>query len=501
MVKKAREFFSSETRVARVIYGGLMLVIFGFVFGPSVFAQFYRNTQTAGYGYGSGYGYGYGSGPDGGANGYRINGSTPLTAYGYGYGFGAEPVIAFTGNYSQTVTVGSVATFTAYATDTDVTTPGVAIAYNSSNKPAGATINSSTGAFSWDTTGVTPNPYTFTVTAAGNTGGLASQSVTITVNAVSNSGSSSSSGSSSGGGGGSGYALPTASFTTNYSTIILGQSAILTWTTTNATAVSINQGIGTVGTSGTTTVTPTSTTAYILTATGSGGTTTQTVTVTIGSSMVVSTPANPSSGLQLPGAGVAGAHTPGSVILTTDGTVWFITLDNTRRAFTSAGAFLSYGYLSFSQVVDANAVDLTLPQGTFIPPMDGKVVCSDRNDSYAVKGTCYLITNGEKAAFTSAKVFTALGFKFSHTTKGDVSFLTPDANISNVALAHRPGVLVNNKGTVQLVGMNGLMGIPTMDVLGSWGYTLADVVPANAADKAITQSGVMSARITGQLSP
>ena len=133
--------------------------------------------------------------------------------------------------------------------------------------------------------------------------------------------------------------------------------------------------------------------------------------------------------------------------------------------------------------------------------MQSKIVCSDRNDSYAVKGTCYLITGGKRAAFTSGKVFTALGFKFTHTTTGDVSFLATDANISDASLAHRPGVLVNNNGTVQLVGPASLMGIPSMDVLKSWGYTLADVVPANAADKAIVQSGVMSARVTGQLSP
>lgn len=187
---------------------------------------------------------------------------------------------------------------------------------------------------------------------------------------------------------------------------------------------------------------------------------------------------------------------------TSDGTIWFITLYNTRRAFTSAGAFKSYGYLSFNQVVDANAVDLTLPQDAFIPPMDGKIVCSDRDDSYAKKGTCYLITGGKRAAFTSGKVFTALGFKFTHTTTGDVSFLATDDNISDASLPHRPGVLVNNKGTIQLVGFNSLLlGIPSMSVLTSWGYTTADIVAANAADKGFTQSGVMAARVAGQLSP
>jgi hypothetical protein len=299
-----------------------------------------------------------------------------------------------------------------------------------------------------------------------------------------------------GGGGGGGAptpAAPTASFTDDFTAVTSGQAVTLSWSTTNTTSVSIDQGIGAVASSGTKVVNPSQTTTYTLTASGSGGTITKTLTVTVGP---VNTPVTPPSGLQ-----ASGAHGPGSAILTPDGTVWFVMPDGTRRAFTSGGAFLSYGYLSFSQVVPANAADEALGQGAFIPPMDGKIVCSDRDDSYAKKGTCYLITGGKRAAFTSAKVFTALGFKFSHTTNGDVSFLSTDANISDSALAHRPGVLVNNNGTVQLVGPNSLMGIPSMSVLASWGYTLADVVPANAADKAITQSGVMPVHVVGELSP
>lgn len=152
-------------------------------------------------------------------------------------------------------------------------------------------------------------------------------------------------------------------------------------------------------------------------------------------------------------------------------------------------------------VVDANWADIALPVGSFIPPQDGKIICSDRDDSYAKKGTCYLITNGKRAAFTSSAVFTGLGFKFARSTTGDVSFMTTDTNISSATEAHRPGVLVNNAGTIQLVGPSSLMGVPSESVFTSWGYSYADTVPANAADKAKTQSGVMMSRVTGQLSP
>lgn len=198
---------------------------------------------------------------------------------------------------------------------------------------------------------------------------------------------------------------------------------------------------------------------------------------------------------------VTGAHAPGSVVKTTDGTVWFITLYGQRRAFTSSGAFLSYGFLNFSQVVTANADDLALPVGDFIPPQDGKLICSDRDDSYAKKGTCYLITAGKRAAFTSSEVFTGQGFKFSRTTVGDVSFMANDSDIISASAWHRPGVLINNNGTIQLVGQSSLLGIPSEGVFTSWGYSYADTVPANTADRTWPQGGVMQSRTTGQLSP
>ncbi len=195
------------------------------------------------------------------------------------------------------------------------------------------------------------------------------------------------------------------------------------------------------------------------------------------------------------------AHSAGSVVKSSDGTVWFITTDGHRRAFTSGGAFLSYGFLSWGMVQTANEGDLELPTGSFIPPQDGKIICSDRDDSYAKKGTCYLITAGKRAAFTSSAVFTGQGFKFSRATTGDVSFMTADTNISSATAAHRQGVLINNAGTIQLVGPSSLMGIPSQTVFGSWGYSFEDTVPANAADKAMSQSGVMPSYTVGQLSP
>jgi hypothetical protein len=66
--------------------------------------------------------------------------------------------------------------------------------------------------------------------------------------------------------------LPTInSFTATPSVISLGDSTNLTWSVSNATSVSINHGVGTVGPSGNTFVSPPTTTTYTLTATNASG--------------------------------------------------------------------------------------------------------------------------------------------------------------------------------------------------------------------------------------
>jgi peptidoglycan-associated lipoprotein len=73
---------------------------------------------------------------------------------------------------------------------------------------------------------------------------------------------------------------PTASLTADPLAIDLGQSVVLNWRTTDATAVSID-GIGKVNANGTQTVSPSTSTNFHLTATGDGGTTEANVRVTV----------------------------------------------------------------------------------------------------------------------------------------------------------------------------------------------------------------------------
>ncbi|MGB8478746.1 MAG: alkaline phosphatase family protein [Acidobacteriaceae bacterium] len=108
---------------------------------------------------------------------------------------------------------------------------------------------------------------TYTLTATGD-GGTVTATATVTVQEL----------------------MPTAKLTASPSTITAGQTSTLTWTTTNATTVSIDQGIGAVSSSGTTVVSPTNTTQYTLTATGSGGTATASTTVTVQTIGVTNSP-------------------------------------------------------------------------------------------------------------------------------------------------------------------------------------------------------------------
>lgn len=75
-------------------------------------------------------------------------------------------------------------------------------------------------------------------------------------------------------------ASPTASLTVAPDTVDRGQSANLTWSTQNASTVSI-EGLGTVPASGSRQITPSSSTTYHLTATNDGGTTDANARITV----------------------------------------------------------------------------------------------------------------------------------------------------------------------------------------------------------------------------
>lgn len=108
-------------------------------------------------------------------------------------------------------------------------------------------------------------------------------------------GNSSPGAANSGGGGGAGYAggsgiviikyatpgLPVVTLNADPTNIVLGTASTLTWTSTNATSCSIDQGIGNVPLNGSLTVYPKQNTTYTITATSPTGTSTSSVTISV----------------------------------------------------------------------------------------------------------------------------------------------------------------------------------------------------------------------------
>lgn len=194
-------------------------------------------------------------------------------------------------------------------------------------------------------------------------------------------------------------------------------------------------------------------------------------------------------------------HAVGTNVSAPDGKIYLITGPTQKRPYSSTSAFLSYGFNSLGSVVQANAGDLALGPGQFIVPNDGSLFTS--NSSYD-KGTTYLISNGTKFAFANNSVFENLGFSFANArtvASNELLFVPQGPQIANATGKHLKGVLININGTVVYMGTHGYYGIPDMATFNSWGMTFSSVVTANAADKALSQVGVISMRQPGQLVP
>lgn len=89
-------------------------------------------------------------------------------------------------------------------------------------------------------------------------------------------------------------AKPTASLSADRTAITKGESLKLSWTTTDATNVSIAPEVGAVTAQGSTTVTPAASTSYTLTATGPGGSADASVSITVNAPAPVEAPKTPS---------------------------------------------------------------------------------------------------------------------------------------------------------------------------------------------------------------
>lgn len=199
-------------------------------------------------------------------------------------------------------------------------------------------------------------------------------------------------------------------------------------------------------------------------------------------------------------------HPEGTNVATPDGIVWRIN-SGVRQPYTSAGAFLSYGYNNWADVKVANSADLALPSNSrctpaaggpdrpcFISPRDGSLI----NDN----GTVYIISDGYRYGFANAQAFLGLGYSFSHALPGDTSFLSTGAPINTADIPHPSGTVVNDNGTICVINSPFRSGsgkvtrgcFSTLADMNSWGIRDYEILPANRQDKLIPIERIISAR-------
>jgi YD repeat-containing protein len=187
---------------------------------------------------------------------------------------------------------------------------------------------------------------TYTITATGP-GGTAFASTTITVTTP--------------------PPAPTVSISANPTSIQSGGSATLSWTSTNATACTIDQGIGTVNPTGTTTVSPTTTTTYTITAMGTGGTTFASVTVTIPPASEFLVTVATSQGTRLTGVTVyaftgSGSYTGKSATTDENGQARFMQQALADGAYKFRVDYMGYQFWSEVVTIPAvSSVEVTIP--------------------------------------------------------------------------------------------------------------------------------------------
>ncbi len=253
-----------------------------------------------------------------------------------------------------------------------------------------------------------------------------------------------------------------------------GESVTLTWTSINGTLISSN--FNALTASGSAIVKPEITTTYTVTVTNepAGKSDTKSVIISVNQPSVL--------------GAVTGNHPNGTVILGTDNRTVYVISNGVRKGFATPEEYNSHGY-NFSEIVSANSTDLSLPEGSVMPFLDGTLVL-DTSDGR----TIYIINSGKKRGFTSPEVFNGLGYKYSQAVKGNLSLYQTGEPIGSATAPHPEGALIKIGTGLFKITSGGKQAIKTMSIFNSWKWSMDRVMTANEADKNLPDVAILPYR-------
>ncbi len=256
-------------------------------------------------------------------------------------------------------------------------------------------------------------------------------------------------------------------------------------------------------------------------------------------------PANPPAYPSAPASGHTVYPRVGELVYKQDKTVYLVG-SNGLYGFPNAAVFYSWGY-KFSDVIAANSAEQALSMIGVIPakasgcktPLDQVAgTCGSSPSPSAAprigqlvynpgSQTVYLVGATGLYGFPNAAVFYAWDFSLAeilpeNSVEQDLAMVglvpspapgcnNPLSQISGSCDSASPsptstsnvGQLVYNPttGNVYLVGPHGLYGFASITVFNSWGFTVSQIVPENSAEAALSQIGIVPAKLAACKTP
>jgi chitodextrinase len=251
--------------------------------------------------------------------------------------------------------------------------------------------------------------------------------------------------------------------------ITTGGSSVLSWTTANASSLSLDNGIGSVTGQTSKSVSPSQTITYTLTASNGTATATAQTIVSVGSIIPTSTPPSITSFLAAPGTITAG----GSGILS-----WVITGSPTPTVSIDNGIGTVTGTTKTVAPTQTTTYTLTATNSAGAATAQASLTVSASSPSGGSGGSGSAGSGGGSGSNGGA------------TTSSPITVYIPPAASTpvsqNISLK-----LINSSGTYYLIINNILHGVTNPGMLNSYGFSLADAKPATAQDMTLPKGSLL----------